>query len=109
MAEISVSGGRFRRVDEQARPGVSIMVDGVAVSALAGDSLLVAVLTNGRTLRQSEFGDGDRAGFCMMGACQDCWMWTEDGGRVRACTTPVETGMRMRTTPVGEAAWPIPA
>ena len=45
--------------------------------ALAGDTLLVALLTNGRRVRDSEFGDGTRAGFCLMGACQDCWVWNE--------------------------------
>jgi predicted molibdopterin-dependent oxidoreductase YjgC len=109
VAEISVSGGRFRRVGEQDRAPVRIEVDGRPVSSLAGDSLLVAVLASGRVLRTSEFGDGMRAGFCLMGACQDCWMWTEEGGRVRACTTPIEAGMRVRTAPVGEGLWPIPA
>jgi NADH dehydrogenase/NADH:ubiquinone oxidoreductase subunit G len=33
----------------------------------------------------------------MMGACQDCWMWLDNGGRVRACTTPLIDGMAVRT------------
>jgi predicted molibdopterin-dependent oxidoreductase YjgC len=100
--------GRLRRVAEHNRPVVEIVVDGVAVSALAGDSLLVAVLASGRTLRRSEFDAGARAGFCLMGACQDCWMWTADGQRVRACTTPVRAGMRLVTQPVSEDLWPNP-
>ena len=109
MAEISVTDGRFRRVGETGRPAVAIEVDGEMVGALEGDTLLVAVLASGRVLRESEFGDGARAGFCLMGACQDCWMWTADGGRVRACTTPVADGMRLRTTPVDATLWPRPA
>ena len=112
MAEIPVraanSTGRIRRVAETDRPPVTIMVDGIAVPALAGDTLLVAVLANGRAVRESEFGDGRRAGFCWMGACQDCWMWTDAGDRVRACTTPVEDGMAVRTSAEG-VAWPRPA
>ncbi len=105
MAEISVSG-RLHRVAEADRAPVTLEIDGRMVVALAGDSVLTAVLTAGRTLRRSEFGDGDRAGFCMMGACQDCWMWTADGGRLRACTTPVVEGLSLSTTPVGEGLWP---
>lgn len=109
MAETPVTPGRFRRVAEQNRPSIEIEVDGVSVDALEGDSVLVAVLASGRKLRRSEFGDGDRAGFCLMGACQDCWMWTAEGQRVRACTTTVRAGMRLVTQPVSEELWPIRA
>ena len=34
-----------------------------------------------------------RAGFCLMGACQDCWVELADGRRVQACSTTVEPGM----------------
>lgn len=108
MAEISVSG-RLYRVAETGRATVTFRLDGREVTALAGDSVLTAALTNGRTLRVSEFGDGERAGFCMMGACQDCWMWTEGGDRLRACTMPVADGMALSTVPVGEGLWPRPA
>jgi predicted molibdopterin-dependent oxidoreductase YjgC len=33
-----------------------------------------------------------------MGACQECWLWLDDGRRVRACTTTVEAGMAVCTT-----------
>jgi len=33
------------------------------------------------------------AGFCLMAACQDCWVALADGRRVRACTTLVEPDM----------------
>ena len=109
MAEVSVTGGRFRRIAETGRRPVMLEIDGVGVATLEGDTVLVAVLTTGRTVRVSEFGDGDRAGFCMMGACQDCWMWTAEGSRLRACTTPATDGMRLSTRPVGKALWPRPA
>ena len=98
---------RFVRIAEQDRPPVEIEIDGVRCSALEGDTLLVAVLTNAPKLRQSEFGDGSRAGFCLMGACQDCWMWTAQGERVRACTTSVAAGMSVLTNPPSEASWLI--
>ena len=98
--------GRFVRVAAQDRKPVDFELDGVARRALEGDTLIVAVLTNGGELRQSEFGDGARAGFCLMGACQDCWMWTAQGERVRACTTIIEPGMQVTTRPPAEDVWP---
>jgi len=99
---------RFTRLAETDRPRVRIVIDGDVVDALAGDTLMVAVLNNARHLRESEFGDGRRAGFCLMGACQDCWVWTADGARLRACTTVVEQGMHI-VTKQPEAAWANPA
>ena len=95
---------RFVRLDETARAQVQLVIDGNPVKALAGDTLMVAMLNNVRKLRESEFGDGNRAGFCLMGACQDCWVWTADGGRLRACTTVVAEGMHIVTTQP-EATW----
>ncbi len=89
--------GQFIRVAETDRRTVAITVDGVALTALGGDTLATALLTHGHHLRQSEFGDGARAGFCLMGACQDCWVTLGDGQRVRACTTLVVDGMAIHT------------
>ena len=88
---------QFQRIAERDRPVIRLVIDGRACEALAGDTLLTALLTNGRRLRLSEFGDGPRAGFCLMGACQDCWVALEDGTRLRACTSFVADGMRIVT------------
>lgn len=88
---------RFKRVGETARPIIRLSVDGDTVEALAGDTLMTAVLTQRGKLRVSEFGDGARAGFCLMGACQDCWVRLADGRRVRACTTMVVDGINVLT------------
>ena len=93
-----MSGGQFLRVAETDRSKVGFFLDGKPATALVGDTVLTAMLTNGRHLRVSEFGDGRRAGFCLMGACQDCWVGLEDGSRIRACTTFVQEGMAVRTT-----------
>ena len=100
------SGGRFVRLAETRRASVQLVIDGVAASALEGDTLLVALLTNGRRVRTSEFGDGTRAGFCLMGACQDCWVWDDTGRRLRACSTVVAEGLRVQTSPPA-ASWPM--
>ena len=96
---------RFVRLDEQHRPPVALQIDGQPATALQGDTLLVALLQNGRRVRDSEFGDGPRAGFCLMGACQDCWVWTSAGERLRACSTAVEAGMSICTRPPAHH-WP---
>ncbi|MGN8108702.1 (2Fe-2S)-binding protein [Paraburkholderia sp. 22098] len=99
---------RFVRLAETGRKTFPITVDGVLREAAEGDTLMVALLTSGSTLRDSEFGDGRRAGFCLMGACQDCWVWTAKGERVRACSTPAAPGMSIvtRLAEAGEGVWP---
>lgn len=90
---------RFVRLAETDRAVVEIRVDGNTLQALAGDTLAVALLTQGPRLRDCEFTGTARAGFCLMGACQDCWVWTESGERLRACTTAVQPGMAVLTRP----------
>ena len=89
----------LKRLAETARPPVSFVLDGRPVTALAGDTVLTAVLTEAAQLRRNEFGAEPRAGFCLMGACQDCWIATESGQRLRACATFIEEGMRLLTDP----------
>jgi predicted molibdopterin-dependent oxidoreductase YjgC len=92
------------RLGETGREPVTLFVDGEAVRALQGDTLMVAMLTAVGHLRHSEFGGERRAGFCLMGACQDCWVWTEQGARLRACSTPATEGLRISTRQP-EATW----
>lgn len=100
----------LRRLAEIDRPTVAFTLDGEALQALQGDTVLTAVLTQAERVRFSEFNATPRAGFCMMGACQDCWMQLEDGSRVRACSTFIAPGMRLVTTrPATDAATTLPA
>lgn len=87
----------LKRLAETGRAPVAFVLDGKTVNALAGDTVLTAVLTQGAQLRISEFSGQPRAGFCMMGACQDCWISTESGERLRACGTFIKDGMRLNT------------
>jgi len=91
----------LQRVAEQGRRVVRFTLDGRAVEALEGDTILTAMLTNGDRLRRSEFADTPRAGFCLMGACQDCWVRTEEGERLRGCGTFIQEGMRL----VSQGEW----
>jgi hypothetical protein len=86
---------RLKRLAEAGRAPVRFTLDGQPRTALAGDTVLTAVLTQAGQLRRSEFSGEPRAGFCLMGACQDCWMTTESGERLRACGTFIAEGMRL--------------
>jgi hypothetical protein len=98
--------GRLARLGEHERPSVKLWVDGSPIAALKGDTLMVALLTQRSSLRQSEFDPGNRAGFCLMGACQDCWVWTRAGERLRACSSEVREGLDIVTLQP-EAKWPL--
>ena len=87
----------LRRLAEGDRAPIEIFLDGRPVTALRGDTVLTAILVNAERVRRSEFSGEPRAGFCFMGACQDCWVATESGERLRACTTFAQPGMRLLT------------
>lgn len=85
---------RVARLDA---PKVGISVNDIPVAAQAGESILIVALRTRGRLESNDSGGPSRAGFCLMGACQDCWVWLGSGERVRACTTPVAEGMRVFT------------
>jgi D-hydroxyproline dehydrogenase subunit gamma len=87
----------LHRLFRRDHPPIAFTLDGVPCQGRSGDSILTAVLERQEFLRISEFSHGSRAGFCQMGACQDCWLALEDGTRLRACTTPLKAGMRIVT------------
>lgn len=87
----------LKRLARKNLPPIAFTLDGKACMGCAGDTILTAVLTQADQLRISDFSHTPRAGFCQMGACQDCWVMTADGRRVRACTTPLEPGMNLLT------------
>jgi predicted molibdopterin-dependent oxidoreductase YjgC len=87
------NAGLFRRLKPRSGAAIRFTIDGEPAEAREGDLLISAILLHRRTLRRFEFGDEERAGFCLMGACQDCWVRLADGTRLRACTTLVAPGM----------------
>lgn len=103
----SARTGQLQRLKEQGRAPVAFVLNGQPASALQGDTVLTAVLTQSQQLRTHEFAGTPRAGFCMMGACQDCWVilgGADAGRKVRACSTMVSAGMQVCTTPAAVAA-----
>ncbi|MCZ8095096.1 MAG: (2Fe-2S)-binding protein [Acidovorax sp.] len=87
----------LHRVAEKDRAPVPFMLDGEPAIALEGDTVLTAILTHRAQLRRNEFSHEPRAGFCLMGACQDCWVMTATGERLRSCATFVTPGMQLTT------------
>ena len=89
----------FKRLSETQRPALAFTLDGQPATGLLGDTLLTAILTCTEHLRSSDFSAERRAGFCLMGACQDCWVRLADGRRVRACSTLLEDGQAISRDP----------
>ena len=89
----------LKRLAEGDRPALDFTLDGTPATGLLGDTLLTAVLTCSEHLRGSDFSAEPRAGFCMMGACQDCWVRLGDGRRVRACSTLLAAGQQISREP----------
>ncbi|EIC84314.1 (2Fe-2S)-binding protein [Serratia sp. M24T3] len=99
---LNAPAGQLQRVKEFNRQALTFTLDGITLAACEGDTLLTAILTQRHRLRDNEFSGQPHAGFCLMGACQDCWIWREDGTRLRSCSTLLEAGMRLRTRPALE-------
>jgi predicted molibdopterin-dependent oxidoreductase YjgC len=76
---------------------VEFTIDGHRLAARQGETVLTALrlaYAGGVVLSWST----PRVGFCLMGACQDCWLWRRDGSRLRACTSRLEVGMSLVTS-----------
>lgn len=95
MTASSPTAPQLRRIAAFDSPAVTILLDDVPLTARKGETVLAAILTHTDHLRRNEANREKRAGFCLMGACQDCWVWIGDAGRGRACTTLVADGMRI--------------
>jgi predicted molibdopterin-dependent oxidoreductase YjgC len=87
---------RMVRLVDRERARLTFSLDGMPATAQQGDTILTAVLTARRYLVESAYGEGKRAGFCLMGACQECWV-AVDGTRAHACSTLVTAGMSVAT------------
>lgn len=83
------------------RPDTTIHLDGIAVPACTGETVIAALLLAGHMTGRSEFDGSGRSGFCLMGACQDCTLWTTSGQRLRACMAQVRPGLTLcRRAPI---------
>ena len=95
LTERASRSGQFHRLVARNSAPIPFTIDGAPAVAREGDLLLTAILLHRASLRRFEFADAERAGFCLMAACQDCWVSFADGSRARACSTLVEPGMEV--------------
>lgn len=87
----------LRRLRDTAA-AVTIAVDGVSLSARAGDTVAAALLAGGIwAFRTSGVAGTARAPYCMMGVCFDCLVAIDGVGSRQACLVPVREGMRIET------------
>jgi D-hydroxyproline dehydrogenase subunit gamma len=98
MSSVSTSA-LLCRLTRDDFPLVPFSLNGQPQTGRQGDSVLTAILTVAAQLRLSDFSASPRAGFCQMGACQDCWVRLQSGEAVRACTVPLTAGMQILTGP----------
>lgn len=81
---------------------LTIEVDGQPVEVFDGETVATALLASGhRTFRHTDRAQVPRGLFCGMGVCFDCLVTVDGVPYMRACMTPVRSGMVVET---GEAA-----
>lgn len=79
-------------------PALIIEVDGEQVEAYAGESVAAVLLAKGRRVLRRTSKDGAPRGiFCGIGVCFDCLVTIDGVPGVRACMTPVRSGMTVET------------
>jgi len=88
----------FRRLPDAAVAAVTIAVDGLSVSARAGETVAAALLAAGFwTFRATGVSGASRGPYCMMGVCFDCLVVIDGVGSRQACLAQVREGMRIET------------
>lgn len=86
----------YRRRREPAET-VTVMLDGRAVTAAAGDSVAtVLLLMDGGDYRLTAVSGLARAPYCMIGNCFDCLVEIDGVANCQGCLVPVRDGMRLR-------------
>lgn len=92
----------MRRVRVPSARVLQLTWNGRPLRAHEGDTVLTALLLAGERPRLTLGEGAPRAGFCLMGACQDCWVQTAAGKRLRACSTLAPDGMELVSAQPGE-------
>ncbi|PRD44877.1 (2Fe-2S)-binding protein [Phyllobacterium phragmitis] len=86
----------FRRIEEDRRKPVEIIVEGQSITAREGDSVAAALLASGLEVRRATAVSGEpRLPYCMMGVCFDCLVTIDGMGNRQGCLVPVRDGMRI--------------
>jgi predicted molibdopterin-dependent oxidoreductase YjgC len=77
---------------------VTVLVDGMPVSAHAGETLATVFAAAGTAvLRATRFAGAPRGLYCGIGYCHDCLVTVDGRENRRACMTIVADGMKVAT------------
>jgi D-hydroxyproline dehydrogenase subunit gamma len=88
----------FRRLPDAAVAAVAITVDGLSVSAHAGETVAAALLAAGfGAFRTTGVSGASRGPYCLMGVCFECLVVIDGVASRQACLVPVRDGMRIET------------
>jgi D-hydroxyproline dehydrogenase subunit gamma len=83
----------FQRLRDIRQP-VRLTIDGEAVTADAGDSVMAAILASGiASFRRTPQSGAERGPYCGMGVCFDCLVTIDGRGNRQACLAVVREGM----------------
>ena len=75
-------------------------LDGVALTAVEGQSIAAAMIFHGiRICRTTRTGGSPRGIFCGIGACFDCLVMVDGISNQRACITEARNGMKVESQP----------
>jgi predicted molibdopterin-dependent oxidoreductase YjgC len=86
----------FQRLQPDARPSVTITIDGKTVEARDGDTVAAAMLAAGLDYcRTTAVSGARRAPYCMMGVCFDCLVSIDGVGNRQGCVVQVREGMHV--------------
>jgi predicted molibdopterin-dependent oxidoreductase YjgC len=86
----------FRRLPDPGAVDVALVVDGVACTARAGDTVAAAMLATGLlACRTTPVSGAPRGPYCLMGVCFDCLVTIDGAPNRQACLVPVADGMRV--------------
>jgi predicted molibdopterin-dependent oxidoreductase YjgC len=77
-------------------PAVTITVDGLPVTAYAGETVAAALLAEGVAATRRTPGGAPRGVFCGMGVCFDCLAVVDGLPNTRTCMTWARDGMDVR-------------
>lgn len=88
----------FRPIDTATtRRNVTLQVQGRPITARAGDTLAMALLSAGvAAFRHTPVSAQPRAPLCLMGVCFDCLVEVDGMQNVQSCMVEVEEGMQVR-------------
>lgn len=94
----SVNEHGARRLNQPDGLPAAFTFDGQSCSGVEGEPIAVALLANSvRVFRNLPDSGEERGGFCFVGRCADCMVTVDGQPGVRACVTPLKSGMVIET------------